>query len=76
MATLESRGSAVAPGAGFGLLFVGDAGTTEATLPSERWGLELNNWMIDEVWSLEADIAWTDARFGDNAVEGRHIPEH
>ena len=57
------------------LLFVGDAGTTEATRPSERWGLELNNfWMIDEVWSLEADIAWTDARFSDHAIEGRHIP--
>jgi len=57
------------------LLFVGDAGTTEATRPSERWGLELNNfWMIDEVWSLEADIAWTDARFSDDAVEGRHVP--
>jgi outer membrane receptor protein involved in Fe transport len=57
------------------LLFVGDAGTTEATRPSERWGLELNNfWMIDEVWSLEADIAWTDARFSDDAVEGRQIP--
>jgi outer membrane receptor protein involved in Fe transport len=57
------------------LLFVGDAGTTEATRPSERWGLELNNfWMIDEMWSLEADIAWTDARFSDDAVEGRHIP--
>jgi len=57
------------------LLFVGDAGTTEATRPSERWGLELNNfWMIDEVWSLEADIAWTDAGFSDDAVEGRQIP--
>ena len=57
------------------LLFVGDAGTTEATRPSERWGLELNNfWMIDEVWSLEADIAWTDARFSDDAAEGSHIP--
>ncbi len=57
------------------LLFVGDAGTTEATRPSERWGVELNNfWIINEVWSLEADIAWTDARFSDHAVEGRHIP--
>ncbi|MDP7408268.1 MAG: TonB-dependent receptor, partial [Luminiphilus sp.] len=57
------------------LLFVGDAGTTEATRPSERWGLELNNfWMIDDVWSLEADIAWTDARFSDDAVEGHHVP--
>lgn len=57
------------------LLLVGDAGTTEATRPSERWGLELNNfWMIDEVWSLEADIARTDARFNDDAVTGRHSP--
>ena len=57
------------------LLFVGDAGTTEATRPSKRWGLELNNfWMTDEVWSLEADIAWTNARFSDDTVEGRHIP--
>ena len=57
------------------LLFVGDAGTTEATRPSERWGLELNNfWIIDEVWSLEADIAWTDARFSDDAAQGRYIP--
>lgn len=57
------------------LLFVGDAGTTEATRPSKRWGIELNNfWMIDEMWSLEADISWTDARFSDDAAEGRHIP--
>ncbi len=57
------------------LLFVGDAGTTEASRPSERWGIEFNNfWSLTEVWSLEADFAWTDARFSDNAPEGDEIP--
>jgi hypothetical protein len=57
------------------LLFVGDAGTTEASRPSERWGVELNNfWSISDVWSLEADFAWTDAQFSDNAPEGDEIP--
>jgi len=57
------------------LLFVGDAGTTEASRPSERWGLEFNNfWAINEVWSLEADFALTEARFSDRAPEGDEIP--
>ena len=57
------------------LLFVGDAGTTEAGRPSERWGIEFNNfWSLTDVWSLEADFAWTDAQFSDNAPEGDDIP--
>lgn len=57
------------------LLFVGDRGTTEASRPSERWGIELNNvWMINTMWSVEADIAWSDSRFSDGAVEGDNIP--
>jgi outer membrane receptor protein involved in Fe transport len=57
------------------LLFVGDAGTTEASRPSERWGVEFNNfWALNDVWSLEADFAWTDAQFSDNAPEGDDIP--
>ena len=37
------------------LLFVGDAGNTEANRPSKRWGIEFNNlWSINEIWSLEA----------------------
>lgn len=57
------------------LLFVGDAGTTEASRPSERWGVEFNNfWAVSDVWSLEADFAWTDARFSDSAPEGDEIP--
>ncbi|QFU75820.1 TonB-dependent receptor [Halioglobus maricola] len=57
------------------LLFVGDAGTTEASRPSERWGVEFNNfWSLDDVWSLEADFAWTDSEFSDSAIEGNEIP--
>lgn len=57
------------------LLFVGDAGTTEANRPSRRWGLEFNNiWAINDVWILEADLAWTDSEFSDSASEGREIP--
>ena len=57
------------------LLFVGDAGTTEANRPSERWGIELNNyWALNDVWSLEADIAWTDASFSDRSPDGDDIP--
>ncbi|MEM9256316.1 MAG: TonB-dependent receptor [Pseudomonadota bacterium] len=57
------------------LLFVGDAGTTEPSRASERWGVEFNNfWAIDDIWSLEADIAWTNAEFKEDADEGRDIP--
>lgn len=57
------------------LLFVGDAGNTEATRPSRRWGLEFNNFLaINDVWSLEADLAWTDARFDDQDPAGDRIP--
>lgn len=57
------------------LLFVGDAGTTEASRPSRRRGLEFNNFItLNETWSVEADLAWTDAEFADQAPEGREIP--
>ncbi len=57
------------------LLFVGDAGITEPSRPSRRWGVEFNNtWALSDVWRLEADFAWTDARFTDASPEGRHIP--
>lgn len=57
------------------LLFVGDAGATEASRGSERWGLEFNNhWALNDIWSVEADFAWTHARFSGNQPEGNHIP--
>ncbi len=57
------------------LLFVGDAGNTEASRASRRWGVEFNNfWQLDDIWSLEADLAWTDAQFDDNDPAGDDIP--
>jgi hypothetical protein len=57
------------------LLFVGDAGTTEPNRPSRRWGIEFNNfWAINDIWSVEADFAFTDAEFSDDAPEGNEIP--
>ncbi len=57
------------------LLFVGDAGNTEASRPSRRWGLEFNNfWAVNDVWAVEADFSWSDANFDDQAPEGDEIP--
>ena len=57
------------------LLFVGDAGNTEATRGSERWGVEFNNfWQLTPAWRLEADLSWTHGRFQGNAPEGNRIP--
>jgi hypothetical protein len=57
------------------LVYVGDAGATEASEGSERRGVEWNNRYIPLPWLLfDADLAWTHARFknGDripNAVD-------
>ncbi|MCZ7594563.1 MAG: TonB-dependent receptor [Hyphomicrobium sp.] len=57
------------------ILFVGDAGTTEASRPSRRIGAEftlqaqLLRWLF-----LDLDAAYTRARFTDHLPEGRRIP--
>ena len=57
------------------LLFVGDAGTTEPSGESRRWGVEFNNyWAIDDIWTLEADFAWTDSKFEDAPSGEDEIP--
>ncbi len=57
------------------LLFVGDAGTTEAGRPSRRTGFELANFYKLRDWlTIDADIAFAKARFRDSAVEGDRIP--
>ncbi len=53
------------------LVYVGDAGATEASAGSRRRGLEWNNRWVPVPWFLlDADFAWTHARF-DN---GDRIP--
>lgn len=57
------------------LLFVGDAGTTEASRESKRRGVEVAaiwnplSWLI-----VDADFAWSRSRFSDNDPAGNRIP--
>lgn len=58
------------------LLFVGDAGTTEASRPSRRYGVEWSNLYVLSDWlALDADFAWSHARFRDHdPLLGDYIP--
>ncbi len=57
------------------LIFVGDAGTTEAGRPSKRVGFELANYYKVNDWlTIDADLAFAQARFRDSALEGNRIP--
>ena len=57
------------------LLFVGDAGTTEASRPSRRRGVEWNHfYALTRQWALDADLAWSQARFTDGDAAGPWIP--
>jgi outer membrane receptor protein involved in Fe transport len=57
------------------LLFVGDAGTTEPGRPSRRVGFEWTNYARLKPWlTLDADLAFTSARFTDDDPTGDRIP--
>ena len=59
------------------LIFLGDAGTTEAGRPSRRHGVEFSNYWKPIHWlTVDADIAFARARFRnvDVSVPGTRIP--
>ncbi len=57
------------------LLFIGDAGTTEATRPSRRIGVEWATYARPRPWlALDADIAVSRGRFTDGDAAGDRIP--
>ena len=57
------------------LVFVGDAGATEAGRPSRRTGVEVANfYRLNDRWSLDADLAWSRGRFTDGDPAGDRIP--
>jgi hypothetical protein len=57
------------------LLFVGDAGTTEAGRPSRRVGIEWTNYARLTPWlTVDGDLALSGARFRDDDPAGNHIP--
>ena len=57
------------------LVFVGDEGVTEARGASRRMGLEWSNDIrLGRDWLIDADIAWSRARFVQAENGGRHVP--
>ncbi|MCO6427196.1 TonB-dependent receptor [Nitrosomonas communis] len=57
------------------LLFLGDAGTTEASRPSKREGFEISAFYMPYNWlMLDLDYALSRARFTDSDPAGNHIP--
>jgi hypothetical protein len=57
------------------LLFVGDAGTTEAGRPSRRLGIEWTNYARIGPWiTVDADLAFTNARYTNDDPVGTKIP--
>lgn len=57
------------------LLYVGDAGNTEITRPSQRYGLEIANYLtLSDGLTLDLDLAFTDASYRASEDEGREIP--
>lgn len=61
------------------LVFVGDAGETEASGASRRHGIEVGqHWQPAPGWWLDLDLSWSKARFrqeqGDAPNAGRFVP--
>lgn len=57
------------------LLFVGDAGTTIASRPSQREGFEASVFYMPKDWlTIDVDYALARARFSDFDPAGNHIP--
>jgi hypothetical protein len=57
------------------LLFVGDAGTTEAGRPSRRAGVEWTNYARLTPWmTIDGDVSFSRARFADHDPVGDSIP--
>ena len=57
------------------LLFVGDAGSTEASRPSRRYGVEFANYYTPRPWiKFDADFSFSHAEFRDHDPAGDHIP--
>ncbi|MER2491821.1 TonB-dependent receptor [Catenovulum sediminis] len=57
------------------LLFVGDAGNTEASRPSKRYGFEFSGYYwFAKHWNIDLELAWSKARYADVQLdEGRYI---
>ena len=58
------------------LVFTGDAGTTEASRPSRRRGIELTNYyQPSKTWQFDFDLAASHSYFTDTDPAGNRIPD-
>ncbi len=58
------------------LTWQGDAGDTSASGPTDRIGIEISNFYNPTPWlTLDADYAWSHARFTAFDPAGQHVPE-
>jgi hypothetical protein len=58
------------------LVWDGDAGTNTPSGPTRRYGVELANWWTPTHWlTIDADYAWSHARFTDAEAAGPYVPE-
>lgn len=56
------------------LVYVGDAGNTEAGRPSKRTGIEWSNhWTPGEHFLMDVNLAWTKPRYADDDPAGHSI---
>ena len=57
------------------LVFAGDAGTTSASRPSDRHGVEWSTFAVLGPWvTVDADLAWSQSRFTDGDPAGDRVP--
>ena len=57
------------------LVFTGDAGTTEPSRPSHRYGVEFANYYAPRPWLiLDGDLSWSSARFTAFDPAGNNVP--
>ena len=57
-------------------MFAGDTGNTEPTPASDRYGVELSNYYTPFAWlTLNADYAWSNARYTQPTPAGPYVPE-
>jgi hydrogenase/urease accessory protein HupE len=57
------------------LVFIGDAGNTEASRPSRRRGIEIANYYTPTEWlTLDLDVSISRARFRDDSPDGDEVP--
>jgi outer membrane receptor protein involved in Fe transport len=57
------------------LVFSGDAGTTEASRPSRRYGVELANYYSPYRWlTIDADVSYSHTRFTEGSPAGQYVP--